>query len=61
MNFLDPDVWDDLQGLEKEYEELTEEKVKELHEKLRPYFLRRLKTDVLEMPPKVLVLPFCIE
>ncbi|KAF8634457.1 hypothetical protein AX15_000900 [Amanita polypyramis BW_CC] len=52
MNFLDPENWSDLDALEKEYEELTEERVKELHNKLRPYFLRRIKSEVLELPPK---------
>ncbi|KAG6885408.1 hypothetical protein C0993_002141 [Termitomyces sp. T159_Od127] len=52
MNFLDPNEWDDLEGLEKEHEELTEELVKQLHNRLRPYFLRRLKTEVLQLPPK---------
>ncbi|KIL71765.1 hypothetical protein M378DRAFT_155365 [Amanita muscaria Koide BX008] len=52
MNFLDPGNWDDLDALEKEYEELTEDLVKELHDKLRPYFLRRIKSEVLELPPK---------
>ena len=54
MNFLDPDEWDDLRALEKQHEELTEELVKELHEKLRPYFLRRTKGEVLKLPPKVI-------
>jgi SNF2 family DNA or RNA helicase len=53
MNFLDPEEWYDLQELEKEHEELTEELVAALHGRLRPYFLRRIKTDVLELPPKV--------
>lgn len=53
MNFLDPDTWDDLQELEKYYEVLDEEKVAELHEKLKPYFLRRTKADTLDLPPKV--------
>ena len=53
MNFLDPDNWNDLDALEKDYEELTEELVKQLHAKLRPYFLRRIKSEVLELPPKV--------
>ncbi|KAI0094367.1 SNF2 family N-terminal domain-containing protein [Irpex rosettiformis] len=52
MNFLDPIEWDDLNTLEKEYEELTEEKIKELHTRLRPYFLRRIKSEVLQLPPK---------
>jgi SNF2 family DNA or RNA helicase len=32
---------------------LTEDLVKELHNRLRPYFLRRLKGQVLQLPPKV--------
>jgi SNF2 family DNA or RNA helicase len=53
MNFLDPNEWDDLERLEKDHEELTEDLVKELHNRLRPYFLRRLKGQVLQLPPKV--------
>ncbi|KAL0951419.1 hypothetical protein HGRIS_008111 [Hohenbuehelia grisea] len=52
MNFLDPGQWKDLQGLEKEYETLTEDLVKQLHTRLRPYFLRRIKSEVLQLPPK---------
>lgn len=54
MNFLDPNKWQDLEALEKEHEELTEELVKDLHLKLRPYFLRRVKAEVLKLPPKVI-------
>lgn len=53
MNFLDPKKWKDLEALSKEYEELTDELVKELHTKLKPYFLRRIKSEVLQLPPKV--------
>jgi chromodomain-helicase-DNA-binding protein 4 len=53
LNFLDPDQWGDLKTLEKQYEELTEDLVKTLHTRLRPYFLRRIKTEVLQLPPKV--------
>jgi chromodomain-helicase-DNA-binding protein 4 len=53
MNFLDPKEWKDLEALEKEYEELTEELIKQLHNRLRPYFLRRVKSEVLQLPPKV--------
>jgi SNF2 family DNA or RNA helicase len=53
MNFLDPEEWRDLEALEKQHEELNEELVKELHNRLRPYFLRRVKSEVLELPPKV--------
>jgi len=53
MNFLDPEEWKDLEALEKQYQELDEEIIKDLHNKLRPYFLRRVKSEVLELPPKV--------
>ena len=53
MNFLDPNEWGDLERLEKDHQELTEDLVKELHNRLRPYFLRRLKGQVLQLPPKV--------
>ena len=53
MNFLDPEEWKDLEALEKQYQELDEELIKDLHNKLRPYFLRRVKSEVLELPPKV--------
>ncbi|KAJ2932680.1 hypothetical protein H1R20_g4415, partial [Candolleomyces eurysporus] len=52
MNFLDPNEWSDLEALEKEHEELNEELIKSLHTRLRPYFLRRLKSEVLQLPPK---------
>ncbi|TFY68138.1 hypothetical protein EVG20_g3685 [Dentipellis fragilis] len=52
MNFLDPNEWNDLEALEKEHEELTEELVKQLHNRLRPYFLRRVKAEVLKLPHK---------
>ncbi|KAH8099377.1 SNF2 family N-terminal domain-containing protein [Cristinia sonorae] len=52
MNFLDPEKWKDLEKLTKDYEELTQERVQDLHQKLRPYFLRRVKAEVLQLPPK---------
>ena len=58
MNFLDPEEWNDLEALAKEHEALTEELVKQLHNRLRPYFLRRIKSEVLELPPKVRHNPF---
>jgi SNF2 family DNA or RNA helicase len=39
--------------LEKEHEELSEELVRQLHTRLKPYFLRRIKSEVLQLPPKV--------
>lgn len=53
MNFLDPVEWRDLEGLEKQHEVLDEDLVKQLHNRLRPYFLRRIKSEVLQLPPKV--------
>ncbi|OAX44419.1 hypothetical protein K503DRAFT_765038 [Rhizopogon vinicolor AM-OR11-026] len=52
MNFLDPKEWSDLEALEKEHEELNEELVRQLHTRLKPYFLRRIKSEVLQLPPK---------
>ncbi|KAI0936745.1 hypothetical protein AcV5_004808 [Taiwanofungus camphoratus] len=52
MNFLDPGEWRDLDALAKEYEVLSEEGIKQLHTKLKPYFLRRIKAEVLQLPPK---------
>ncbi|KAF8846211.1 hypothetical protein BDN67DRAFT_918420 [Paxillus ammoniavirescens] len=52
MNFLDPGTWKDLESLEKEYQELSEDLVRQLHTKLKPYFLRRIKSEVLQLPPK---------
>lgn len=53
MNFLDPANWNDLPALEREYADLDEDLVKQLHNLLRPYFLRRIKSEVLDLPPKV--------
>ncbi|KAF5323433.1 hypothetical protein D9611_005738 [Ephemerocybe angulata] len=54
MNFLDPKEWNDLEGLEREHtqENLNEDMIKQLHSRLRPYFLRRIKSEVLDLPPK---------
>jgi len=56
LNFLDPDQWGDLKVLERQYEELTEELVKNLRARLRSYFLPRIKAEVLQLPPKVRIL-----
>lgn len=53
MNFLDPENWADLKALEAEYEELNDEKLADLRGRLKPYFLRRIKSDVMDLPPKV--------
>ncbi|KAJ7107605.1 SNF2 family DNA-dependent ATPase [Mycena crocata] len=52
MNFLDPLEWNHLEELAEKHETLTEDLVKELHNRLRPYFLRRIKSQVLKLPPK---------
>ncbi|KAJ4484899.1 hypothetical protein C8J55DRAFT_472367 [Lentinula edodes] len=52
MNFLDPIEWNDLDALEREYDDLNEDLIKNLHNRLRPYFLRRIKSEVLDLPPK---------
>ncbi|KAJ7492793.1 SNF2 family DNA-dependent ATPase [Mycena latifolia] len=52
MNFLDPVEWNDLEALAQKHETLTEDLVKDLHNRLRPYFLRRIKSQVLKLPPK---------
>lgn len=55
MNFLDPGEWNDLEALERDHsqENLNEETIKQLHARLRPYFLRRIKSEVLDLPAKV--------
>ncbi|KAJ6574934.1 hypothetical protein B0H19DRAFT_1371843 [Mycena capillaripes] len=52
MNFLDPVEWNDLEALAQKHETLTEDLIKDLHSRLRPYFLRRIKSQVLKLPPK---------
>jgi SNF2 family DNA or RNA helicase len=54
MNFLDPDQWNNLDKLKKRFEVLDQELVQELHGMLRPYFLRRVKSEVMrDLPRKV--------
>jgi len=43
----------DLEDLEARFENLSETLVQELHEMIQPYILRRIKADVLKLPPKV--------
>lgn len=54
MHFIDPGKFDDAEELEKKYNELDRNLVQELHNELRPYFLRRTKESVLrgKLPPK---------
>jgi SNF2 family DNA or RNA helicase len=56
MNFLDPNQWKDLEAMEKEHETLTDDLIKQLHQRLKPYFLRRVKGEVLKLPPKARML-----
>jgi chromodomain-helicase-DNA-binding protein 4 len=53
MYFLDPEEWDNLDELERHYENMTESLARELREKIAPYMLRRRKEDVLDLPSKV--------
>ena len=49
LQFLDPTI--NAQALEEKYATLTKENVQELHELLRPFFLRRTKAQVLDFLP----------
>ncbi|WVQ96611.1 hypothetical protein IAU59_003716 [Kwoniella sp. CBS 9459] len=53
LNFLDPANFGDLDDLEERFENLNETLVQELHEMIKPYILRRIKADVLKLPPKI--------
>ena len=57
LQFLDTSI--DAQALEEKYAELTKDNVPELHELLRPFFLRRTKAQVLTfLPPMAqIILP----
>nr|XP_019045482.1 hypothetical protein I302_05872 [Kwoniella bestiolae CBS 10118]OCF24412.1 hypothetical protein I302_05872 [Kwoniella bestiolae CBS 10118] len=53
LNFLDPATFKELEDLEARFENLNESLVSELHEMIKPYILRRIKADVLKLPPKI--------
>ncbi|KAJ9476432.1 putative Chromo domain-containing protein 1 (putative) [Pseudozyma hubeiensis] len=59
LNWLEPGgQWKDVKALEAEYSVLKPEVIEELQKRLRPYFLRRLKKEVLDLPPKIeLIVP----
>lgn len=42
-----------LSDLEERFTNLNEGLIQELHDMIRPYILRRIKADVLKLPPKV--------
>ena len=44
-----------LEDLEMRFQFLNEGLVQELHEMIKPYILRRIKADVLKLPPKVCI------
>ncbi|KAL7751193.1 hypothetical protein RI367_003399 [Sorochytrium milnesiophthora] len=65
MHFLEPDSFGDPIALAREFDmeqagtssAQVDEKVRELHQKLRPHFLRRMKSAVLrDLPPKAEIL-----
>ncbi|SCV72600.1 BQ2448_4137 [Microbotryum intermedium] len=51
LHFIDPDKWTNMEVITERYAELTPEKVEEVREILKPYFLRRTKDLVLNLPP----------
>ncbi|WWD18597.1 hypothetical protein CI109_103050 [Kwoniella shandongensis] len=53
LSFLDPDTFKNLWELEQRFENLNEGLIQELHEMIKPYILRRIKADVLKLPPKI--------
>jgi hypothetical protein len=59
LKWLDPGgEWDDVEALKKKYEVLTPELIESLQPRLKPFFLRRLKADVVNLPPKTeLIVP----
>ncbi|SNX84130.1 probable CHD1 - transcriptional regulator [Melanopsichium pennsylvanicum] len=59
LNWLEPEgQWRDVKALETEYSVLKPEVIEELQKRLKPYFLRRLKKEVLDLPPEVeLIVP----
>ncbi|GAC99489.1 hypothetical protein PHSY_007091 [Pseudozyma hubeiensis SY62] len=59
LNWLEPGgQWKDVKALEAEYSVLKPEVTEELQKRLRPYFLRRLKKEVLDLPLKIeLIVP----
>lgn len=51
LSCLDPDKYGDIDALKLQYAELTPAKVEEIRGFLKPYFLRRTKDMVLDLPP----------
>ncbi|GAA5951446.1 hypothetical protein JCM21900_004412 [Sporobolomyces salmonicolor] len=51
LSFIDPRNFADVDALARRFEELTPELVEEVRELLKPYFLRRTKNLVLNLPP----------
>lgn len=52
----DPTQWGNIAELQAKYDTLTAEKVEEIRAILKPYFLRRTKELVLDLPPLVRLL-----
>ena len=57
LQFLDPTV--NAEAMDEKYATLTKENITELHDKLRPFFLRRTKAEVLKFLPSMaqIILP----
>lgn len=51
MHFIRPDSFNNTQA--EDYQDMTREQIEKLHNRLRPYFLRRTKEEILKtLPPK---------
>ncbi|PWN45604.1 hypothetical protein IE81DRAFT_308721 [Ceraceosorus guamensis] len=63
LNWLQPGGdWSRIEDLKKEYESLTPALIEELQPRLRPFFLRRLKADVVNLPAKTeLIVPISLK
>ncbi|KDN36285.1 hypothetical protein K437DRAFT_241288 [Tilletiaria anomala UBC 951] len=53
LRFLSSDKWQDIEELKAKYEVLTPELIEELQPRLKPFFLRRVKSEVLSLPSKM--------
>jgi SNF2 family DNA or RNA helicase len=56
MNFLGLEDFEDPKEMAEAYGDLNKEQLEQLHVKLKPYFLRRTREQVLHfLPPKVVI------
>lgn len=50
LTSLDPEKFNDLTALNERYQNLNKDMVHEIQDLLKPYFLRRTKEEVLDLP-----------